>query len=239
MRGGQAPARLLRAARARPAGRRSSEAVAAAREHGLLVIADGKRGDVPVTAARLRAGAGGRDARARSARSRARRRRLHRQPAARPRLARAAGRGRRARPAPAASCSCAPPTRAPPTLQDRRGDAAAARAARAAGRRARRRRSRRLRPVAASGAVTGATRPELLGAPARADAARDLPAPRRGRPGRQRRRTSARRSRPHPAAGLVTASRSIVNAHAERGRRPGACGGRAAAEELRAAAWDV
>ena len=43
------------------------QVVAIARDHGLLVIADGKRGDVPVTAARLRAGAGGRDADARSA----------------------------------------------------------------------------------------------------------------------------------------------------------------------------
>ena len=43
---------------------------------------------------------------------------------------------------------------------------------------------------------------------------------------------------PHPAAGLVTASRSIVNAYAERGGDPaGAAAG--AAEELRAAAWDL
>ena len=41
---------------------------------------------------------------------------------------------------------------------------------------------------------------------------------------------------PHPAAGLVTASRSIVNAHAERGGEPAAAAA-AAAEELRAAAW--
>jgi orotidine-5'-phosphate decarboxylase len=41
---------------------------------------------------------------------------------------------------------------------------------------------------------------------------------------------------PHPAAGLVTASRSIVNAHAERGGDPAAAAA-AAAEELRAAAW--
>jgi orotidine-5'-phosphate decarboxylase len=41
---------------------------------------------------------------------------------------------------------------------------------------------------------------------------------------------------PHPAAGLVTASRSIVNAHAERGGEP-ASAAAAAAEELRAAAW--
>ena len=41
---------------------------------------------------------------------------------------------------------------------------------------------------------------------------------------------------PHPAAGLVTASRSIVNAHAERGGDPAAAASDAA-EELRAAAW--
>jgi len=41
---------------------------------------------------------------------------------------------------------------------------------------------------------------------------------------------------PHPAAGLVTASRSIVNAHAERGGEPAEAAA-AAAEELRAAAW--
>jgi orotidine-5'-phosphate decarboxylase len=41
---------------------------------------------------------------------------------------------------------------------------------------------------------------------------------------------------PHPAAGLVTASRSIVNAHAERGGDP-AVAAAAAAEDLRAAAW--
>jgi orotidine-5'-phosphate decarboxylase len=43
---------------------------------------------------------------------------------------------------------------------------------------------------------------------------------------------------PHPAAGLVTASRSIVNAHAERGGPPAAAAA-AAAEELRAAAWEL
>jgi orotidine-5'-phosphate decarboxylase len=41
---------------------------------------------------------------------------------------------------------------------------------------------------------------------------------------------------PHPAAGLVAASRSIVNAHAERGGDPAAAAA-AAAEELRALAW--
>jgi orotidine-5'-phosphate decarboxylase len=43
---------------------------------------------------------------------------------------------------------------------------------------------------------------------------------------------------PHPAAGLVTASRSIVNAHAERGGDPAAAAAEAA-EELRAAAWKL
>ena len=41
---------------------------------------------------------------------------------------------------------------------------------------------------------------------------------------------------PHPAAGLVAASRSIVNAHADRGGDP-ALAAQSAAEELRAAAW--
>jgi orotidine-5'-phosphate decarboxylase len=43
---------------------------------------------------------------------------------------------------------------------------------------------------------------------------------------------------PHPAAGLVTASRSIVNAYAERGGDPAAAAAEAA-EELRAAAWEL
>jgi orotidine-5'-phosphate decarboxylase len=41
---------------------------------------------------------------------------------------------------------------------------------------------------------------------------------------------------PHPAAGLVTASRSIVNAHEQRGGDPATAAQRAA-EELRAASW--
>jgi orotidine-5'-phosphate decarboxylase len=43
---------------------------------------------------------------------------------------------------------------------------------------------------------------------------------------------------PHPAAGLVTASRSIVNAHADRGGEPAAAAA-AAAEALREAAWSL
>lgn len=42
---------------------------------------------------------------------------------------------------------------------------------------------------------------------------------------------------PHPAAGLVASSRSIVNAHAQRGGDP-ALAARAAAEELRSQTWN-
>jgi orotidine-5'-phosphate decarboxylase len=89
--------------------------------------------------------------------------------------------------------------------------------------------------LSAVGAVTGATRPEHLsrlrelmphaifllpGVGAQGGRVEDLgPA-----------------FAPHPAAGLVTASRSIVGAHAERGGDP-ATAAAEAAEELRAAAW--
>ncbi len=43
---------------------------------------------------------------------------------------------------------------------------------------------------------------------------------------------------PHPAAGLVTASRSIVNAHSQRGGDPEAAAA-AAAEELRVDTWNI
>ena len=43
---------------------------------------------------------------------------------------------------------------------------------------------------------------------------------------------------PHPAAGLVAASRSIVDAHLERGGDPAAAA-EAAAEDLRASAWNL
>jgi orotidine-5'-phosphate decarboxylase len=43
---------------------------------------------------------------------------------------------------------------------------------------------------------------------------------------------------PHPAAGLVSASRSIVDAHAERGGDPAAAAAEAA-EELRAESWEL
>jgi orotidine-5'-phosphate decarboxylase len=89
--------------------------------------------------------------------------------------------------------------------------------------------------LSAVGAVTGATRPELLtrlrelmpraifllpGVGAQGGDVADL----------------APAFEPHPAAGLVTASRSIVDAHEQRGGDPGEAA-RAAAEELREVAW--
>jgi orotidine-5'-phosphate decarboxylase len=85
------------------------------------------------------------------------------------------------------------------------------------------------------GAVTGATRPDLLqrlrelmphavfllpGVGAQGGTVDDLGAA----------------FRPHPAGGLIASSRSIVGAHKERGGDP-AQAARQAAEELRAAAW--
>jgi orotidine-5'-phosphate decarboxylase len=85
------------------------------------------------------------------------------------------------------------------------------------------------------GAVTGATQPDLLGRlrELMPRAVFLLPGV-----GAQGGRVEDLRAafRPHPAAGLVTASRSIVNAHAERGGEPAAAAA-AAAEDLRAAAW--
>jgi orotidine-5'-phosphate decarboxylase len=89
--------------------------------------------------------------------------------------------------------------------------------------------------LSAVGAVTGATRPDLLarlrelmpnavfllpGVGAQGGTVDDL----------------APAWANHPAGGLVTASRSIVNAHESGGGDPGEAA-RAAAEELRAAAW--
>ena len=138
------------------------QAVAIARDHGLLVIADGKRGDVPVTARRLRPGAGGRDAGAVRRRSpglgadaftanpllgrdsleplieaaAARRRRLLRAgPHLEPRRRRAPGRRASRR------CTSGSPRWSTSSGRDRRGDCG----------------------LSLVGAVTGATRPELLG----------------------------------------------------------------------------
>ena len=70
-------------------------AVGHARAQGLLVIADGKRGDIATSAARLRAGAVRRDRHAVRPQRGPRRRRRHAEPAARPRRARAVRRRRR------------------------------------------------------------------------------------------------------------------------------------------------
>jgi orotidine-5'-phosphate decarboxylase len=87
------------------------------------------------------------------------------------------------------------------------------------------------------GAVTGATRPDLLerlralmpaavfllpGVGAQGGSAADL--------------GPAFKGAPHPAGGLIASSRSIVGAHRERGGDPQRAAA-AAAEELRAAAW--
>jgi orotidine-5'-phosphate decarboxylase len=87
------------------------------------------------------------------------------------------------------------------------------------------------------GAVTGATRPELL-----AELREQMPRaifllPGIGPQGGRAEDLSAAFS-PHPAAGLVAASRSIVDAHLEGGGDP-ALAAQTAAEALRIAAWRV
>ena len=137
------------------------QVVAIARDHGLLVLADGKRGDVPVTAAAYAQALVGATPTPFGDVAGPRRRRLHREPAARPRRARAARRRRRRRRRRL--------LRARAHLEPRRGRApglrraAAARAARGAGRRAGPGPPRRAAASRCVGAVTGATRPEHLG----------------------------------------------------------------------------
>ena len=87
------------------------------------------------------------------------------------------------------------------------------------------------------GAVTGATEPALLGRLRELMPRAVFLLPGVGAQG-GRVEDLAAAFEPHPAAGLVTASRSIVNAHAERGGDPAGAAA-AAAEELRAAAWDL
>jgi orotidine-5'-phosphate decarboxylase len=87
------------------------------------------------------------------------------------------------------------------------------------------------------GAVTGATRPELL-----AELRELMPAaifllPGIGAQGGRAEDVAAAFT-PHPAAGLVASSRSIVDAHESRGGEP-AQAAAAAAEALRATAWSV
>jgi orotidine-5'-phosphate decarboxylase len=86
-------------------------------------------------------------------------------------------------------------------------------------------------------AVTGATRPELLGRLRELMPRAVFLLPGVGAQGGRVEDLGAAFA-PHPAAGLVTASRSIVGAYAERGGPPGDAAA-AAAEELRAAAWQL
>jgi orotidine-5'-phosphate decarboxylase len=87
------------------------------------------------------------------------------------------------------------------------------------------------------GAVTGATRPELLARLRELMPHAIFLLPGVGAQGGRVGDLGAAFA-PHPAAGLVTASRSIVNAHEERGGEP-AQAAAAAAEELRRAAWQA
>jgi orotidine-5'-phosphate decarboxylase len=87
------------------------------------------------------------------------------------------------------------------------------------------------------GAVTGATRPEHLGRLRELMPHAVFLLPGVGAQGGRVQDLGAAFA-PHRAAGLVTASRSIVNAHAERGGQPAAAAA-AAAEELRATAWQL
>ena len=87
------------------------------------------------------------------------------------------------------------------------------------------------------GAVVGATAPGHLAARARADAGRDLPAPRRRSAGRSRRgpRAGVRaRPRGRPGGGLAQHRRRPSD-----GGRGARGGGRAEAERLREAAWEL
>jgi orotidine-5'-phosphate decarboxylase len=87
------------------------------------------------------------------------------------------------------------------------------------------------------GAVTGATRPELLTELRALMPAAIFLLPGVGAQG-GRAEDLAPVFAPHPAAGLVSASRSIVDAHAARGGDPSVAAA-AAAEELRATAWAI
>jgi orotidine-5'-phosphate decarboxylase len=87
------------------------------------------------------------------------------------------------------------------------------------------------------GAVTGATRPEVLARLRELMPNAIFLLPGVGAQGGSV-ELLAPAFAPHPAAGLVTASRSIVDAHRQSGGDPGAAAA-AAAEELRATAWGL
>jgi orotidine-5'-phosphate decarboxylase len=87
------------------------------------------------------------------------------------------------------------------------------------------------------GAVTGATRPELLGRLRELMPRAIFLLPGVGAQGGAV-EALAPAFGPHPAAGLVTASRSIVDAYSDRGGEPAEAAA-AAAEELRSLAWGL
>ncbi len=87
------------------------------------------------------------------------------------------------------------------------------------------------------GAVTGATRPEHLGRLRELMPRAIFLLPGVGAQG-GRVEDLGPAFGPHPAAGLVTASRSIVDAHVQRGGDPAEAAA-AAAEDLRASAWNL
>jgi len=211
------------------------DAAAAAREHGLLVIADGKRGDVPVTAAAYAQSLLGHtdspwgpipglDADAVTANP------LLGRDALEPLVQAATDSG--------AGVFVLVRTSNPggADLQDRELEGrplheALAELTRDAGEPS----TSPVSGLSSVGAVTGATRPDLLrrlrelmprsvfllpGVGAQGGTVADL----------------APAWSSHPAGGLVTASRSIVNAYAQTGTEPAAAA-RAAAEELRSQAW--
>lgn len=212
-------------------------AAAVAREHGLLVIADGKRGDVPVTArayaqALVGTTAGpfgpipGLGADAFTANP------LLGRDSLEPLLdgARAAGAG----------CFCLVRTSNPGAadVQDLAG---------ADGRPVHEHLARMVAELGAPltgasglsavGAVTGATRPELLARLRELMPSAVFLLPGVGAQGGTV-EALAPAFAPHPAGGLVAASRSIVGAHAGRGGDPAQAAASAAAE-LRDAAWAV
>ena len=215
-----------------PGWRALEETVAAAREHGLLVLADGKRGDVPVTAAAYAqalvgetegpfGSVPGLGADAFTANP------LLGRDALEPLVAAAAAAG--------AGCFVLVRTSNPGAgeLQDSGEPPLHERLARVAQELG----AGHLGDCGLScvGAVTGATSPALLARLRELMPRTIFLLPGVGAQGGRVEDLGAAFA-PHPAAGLVTASRSIVNAHAEPGGPPAEAAA-AAAEELRAAAW--
>jgi orotidine-5'-phosphate decarboxylase len=210
------------------------QVVAIARDHGLLVLADGKRGDVPVTAAAYAQAlvgstptpfgdAAGLGADAFTANP------LLGRDALKPLLEAAAAAG--------AGCFVLVRTSNPGAaeLQDSGEPPLYERLAALVDELGRHRRGDC--GLSLVGAVTGATRPEHLGRLRELMPHAIFLLPGVGAQG-GRVEDLGPAFAPHPAAGLVTASRSIVNAHADRGGDP-ATAAAEAAEELRAAAWEL